>query len=133
TGDAVHVHRHVDGAPDAHAGTTVLRVDDELRAAACLPLVERVLRYLPPRAHVLLIGRPHRAPRPPLWRWLEDQNQVVHVTGADLCLDDEERQQFQAVAGRGGGTWPVEYRQGRPAAHGDGVRAGVPPALAPEP
>src|SRR5256714_7406203 len=131
-GDEAHLLAHVVGALDTEAGTTVLIVDDVHRSAACLPLVERLLRYLPPRAHLLLSGRPHRAPRPPLWRWLEDQNQVAYLTGADLCLDDEERQRFQAVAGRSGGAWPVEYRHGGQAAIVDGLRAGVLPALEPE-
>ena len=113
---------HIVAALDAAAGTTVLIVDDVHRSAACLPLVERLLRYLPPHAHVLLSGRPHHAPRPPLWRWLEDQNQVAYVTGADLCLDDEERQRFQAVAGRCGGVWPVEYRHGGVAVAGLSLR-----------
>src|SRR5436309_12944866 len=70
-GDEAHLLAHLVGALEAEAGTTVLIVDDVHRSVACLPLVERLLRYLPPHAHLLPSGRPHRAPTPPLLRWLQ--------------------------------------------------------------
>lgn len=134
-GDEAHLLAHVVGTLDMGSDDTVLIVDDVHRAAACLPLIERLLRYLPPRAHLLVSGRPPLATgtqRSALWLWLEDQNQVAYVTGADLCLDDEERARFRAATGRDSGAWAVHYRRGGQPTIVAGLRTGVLPALEPE-
>jgi len=144
SGNEVRLLAHIVGALDTGAGmgagmgagtdteTALLILDDVHRSAASVPVVERLLRYLPPRARLLLSSHPGRLSFSPLWQGLEDQGQVAHLTGADLRLDTEEQHRFRAGTGRSGGAWAVEYRQGGQAAVVDRLRQGVLPALDPE-
>ena len=131
-GNEAHLLAHIVGVLDADLRPVALVMDDVHRSTACLPLVARLLRYLPPQAHLLLSGRPQSTPRPLIWRWLDDQNQVTYLTGADLRLDAEEQERFRAATGRAGGGWAVEYRLGGHPAIVDGLRRGVLPALTAE-
>lgn len=73
SGDETHLLARVVGALDAAAGPSVLIMDGVHRSAASAPVVERLLRYLPAGARLLLSGHPQGAPRPSLYHWLEDR------------------------------------------------------------
>jgi tetratricopeptide (TPR) repeat protein len=124
-----HALGQIIGVLDAGEKTTVLILDDIHRSPAAVSVVERVLRYLPPRAHLLLGGHPEDGPPSALYRWLEDRGQVARFTGADLRLDDEERAHFHACTRLDGGAWAVDYRRGGQRAVVDELRAGVLPML----
>ncbi len=129
--DETHTLGQIIGALDAEAETVVLILDDVHRSPAARPVIERILRYLPAHAHLVLGGHPEHDPPSALYRWLEDRGQVARLTGVDLRLDDEERASFRARTRLDGGAWAVGYRQGGQRAIVDELRAGVLPALDP--
>jgi len=130
-GDEMRLVAQIVRSLDAEREHTLLMVDDIHRSGCGASVLERILRYLPPRAHVLLGGQPRHAPPPALYQWLEDRGQVAYMTGADLLLDEDERDRFRTYTGRHGGVWAVDYRCGGEAAIVDGLRRGVLPTLDP--
>ncbi len=131
-GDEAHLLGAVVAALDGANAGGVLILDDVHRAPAATEVVDRLLRYLPQAAQLVLSGWPGRLPAPPLVQWLDDRGQVAHIGAAELRLDEEERARFHATTGHTGGAWAVEYRPGGHPSAVEGLRRGVLPLLCPE-
>jgi len=127
--DETHLLAQLVGALASVTGTTALILDDIHRSSIGVRVAARLLRYLPPRAHLLLSGHPHHEPDPALVRWLEDRGHVARVGAPDLRLDDEERARFHTETGCEGGWWAVGFRRGGVAAVVDDLGMGVLPGL----
>ena len=132
SGDDTQVLARIIGELDADPAPCVLIIDDCHRAADLPAIADRLLRYLPLQARLLLSARPSPSALPALCRWLEDRGQVAHFETPDLCLTPDEQQRFREITGHDGGTWAVGYRAGGQPALVDGLHLGVLPELAPE-